>query len=115
MGSGPGSPFGLEDKAPLNLLDVKFWRIYTDSPHPHKQETRGVDTAQATSVFPWWLLNYLSGQETVEAKGDLVSLKSGGNPEKSQVRYNEYTADNMALPDCPWVVPRARLPTLFPI
>ena len=22
MGSGPGFPFGLEDKAPLNLLDV---------------------------------------------------------------------------------------------
>ena len=28
MGSGPGSPFGLEDKAPLNLLDVSFWRLY---------------------------------------------------------------------------------------
>ena len=29
---------------------------FTDSPHPHKQETRGLDTIQATSFFPWWLL-----------------------------------------------------------
>ena len=23
---------------------------------PHKQEIRGLDTIQATSFFPWWLL-----------------------------------------------------------
>ena len=50
---------------------------FTDSPHPHKQETRGLDTIQATSFFPWWIL--------FEAQGDLYKiLKSGENPEKSQ-------------------------------
>ena len=53
MGSGPGSPFGLEDKAPpeppgcLILEDLQTLHI-----HPHKQETRGLDTMQATSFFP---------------------------------------------------------------
>ena len=58
MESGPGSPFGRQDKAPLNLLDVGG---FTDSPHPHKQETRGLDTIQATSFFPWWLLLFFQG------------------------------------------------------
>ena len=37
MGSGP-------DKAPLHLMDVKFFGGITYSPHPHKQETKGLDT-----------------------------------------------------------------------
>ena len=58
MGSRPGSPFGL-----LNLL-LQTLHI------PHKQETsRGLDTIQATSFFPWWLLLFF--QEIFEAKGDL--------------------------------------------
>ena len=51
MGSRPASPFGLEDKAPLNLLDdLQTLHI------PNEQETRGLDTIYATSFFPWWLL-----------------------------------------------------------
>ena len=50
MGSGPGSPFGLEDKAPW-----ASWMFncggFTDSPHLHKQEARGLDTIQATSFL----------------------------------------------------------------
>ena len=42
---------------------------FTDSPHPQKQETRGLDTIQATSFFPWWLLLFF--QEHYEAKRDL--------------------------------------------
>ena len=37
MGSGPGSPFDLEDKAPWISWMSNFWGV-TDSPHPHKQE-----------------------------------------------------------------------------
>ena len=52
MGSGPGSPFGLEDKAPepprcLILEDLQTLHI------PEKQETNGLDTKKATSFFPW--------------------------------------------------------------
>ena len=36
---------------------------------PTKQETRGLDTIQATSFFPWWLLLFI--QENFETKGDL--------------------------------------------
>ena len=43
------------------LDDLRF----TDSPHPHKQETRGLDTIQATSLFPWWLLVILFRQREV--------------------------------------------------
>ena len=57
-----GLPFA---KIPWILNFVGF----TDSPHPHKQETRGLDTTEATSFFPWWL--FLFFQENVEAKGDL--------------------------------------------
>ena len=49
------SPVGLEDKAPWTSRMLNFGG-FTDSPHPHKQETRGLDTIQATSFFPWWLL-----------------------------------------------------------
>ena len=65
MGSRPGAPLSLEDKAPWMFNSGGF----IDSPHPHKQETRGLDTIQATSFFHWWLL--LFSQENVEAKADL--------------------------------------------
>ena len=55
MGSGPGSPFALEDKAPWTSWMFNFGG-FTDSPHPHKQDTRGLDTIKATSFFPWWIL-----------------------------------------------------------
>ena len=44
---------------------------------PHKQETRGLDTIQATSFFPWWQLLFF--QECFEAKGGILYkvLKSG--------------------------------------
>ena len=45
MGSGPGSPSGT--KPPGRL----FFGGFTDSPHSHKQETRGFDTIQATSFL----------------------------------------------------------------
>ena len=59
---------GLEDKAPRNSWMFNFGG-FTDSPHPHKQETRGLDTIQATSFYPWWLLRFF--QEHFETKGDL--------------------------------------------
>ena len=61
---------------------------FTNSPHPHKHETWGLDTIQATSFFPWWLLLFF--QEDFEAKGDLSKiLKSRKNlrnrrPESSE-------------------------------
>ena len=66
MDSGPGSPFGQEDKAPWTSWMFNFGG-FTDS--PHLQETRGLDTIQATSLFPWWLLLFF--QEHFEAKKDL--------------------------------------------
>ena len=49
MGCGPGSPFGLEDKAPWISWLFNFWG-FTDS---KSTQTRGLDTIQATSLFPW--------------------------------------------------------------
>ena len=49
--SGPGSPFGQEDKAPWTSCMFNF-RGFTDSPHPHQQETTALDTIQLTSFFP---------------------------------------------------------------
>ena len=48
IGSGPGPPFGLEDKAPWTSRMFNF-RGFTDSPHAHQQETRSLDTIQVTS------------------------------------------------------------------
>ena len=82
MCSWPGSPFDLEDKAPeppggLILEDLQTLHI------PNKQETRCLDTRQATSFFPWWLRLFF--QENTETKGVLYKiLKSGKNPVKSQ-------------------------------
>ena len=71
MGSGSGCPFGLEDKAPWTSWMFNLGGI-TDSPHPHQQETRGLDTIQATSFFPWWLHVLLFFQEHFEAKGNIL-------------------------------------------
>ena len=43
-----------EDKAPWTSWMFNFGG-FTDYPHPHKQETRGLDTILATSFFSWWL------------------------------------------------------------
>ena len=73
MGSGPGSPFRLADKAPWTSWMFNFGG-FTDSPHPHKQETRGLITIQATSFFPWWLRLFF--QENFEAKWDFEKSKA---------------------------------------
>ena len=39
MGCGPGSPVGVEDKAPWTSWMFNFWGQFTYSPYPHKQET----------------------------------------------------------------------------
>ena len=66
MGSRPGSPFGLENKCLI-------FGGFTDSPHPHKQETRGFDTAiQATS--------FLGGYGRFDKKPEIRK-----SPQKSQV------------------------------
>ena len=87
MGSGPGSPFGLEDKAHWTFWMFNFGG-FTDSPHPHKQETRGLDRILATSFFPWWLLLFF--QESFQGICIVVKkkiLKSGKIPEKSQAWF----------------------------
>ena len=61
----PRSPFSLDDKGGFGG--------FTDSPHPYKQETRGLVTIRATSFFPWWLLLFF--QEKFEAKQILKSGK----------------------------------------
>ena len=64
MGSGPGSPFGLEDKASWMFTFGGF----TDSPHAHKVDV----------LTQYRLLLFF--QESVEAKGHLYKK----NPEISQ-------------------------------
>ena len=39
--------------------------ILEDFTHPHKQETRSLDTIQATSFFPWWLLLFFQDKKIV--------------------------------------------------
>ena len=73
MGIGPECPFDLEDKAPWTSWMFNFGG-FTDSPHPRKQETRGLDTIQATSFVTWWLLLFY--QEMFWDKGRFVK-----NPE----------------------------------
>ena len=62
------------------------------SPHPHKQETTGLDTIQATSFFPWWLLLFF--QENFEAQGDLLKIlrenKTGYMKEEENKLANHY-------------------------
>ena len=66
---------------------------FTDSPHPHKQETRGLYTIQATSFFPWWQL--LLFQENFEAKEHFYKILKSGKilrnrrPAKMNVNFNK--------------------------
>ena len=84
MGSRPASPFGPMDKAPPEPPRC-FILEDLDSPHPHKQETRGLDTIQATSFFPWWLLLFFQ-KKNAEANRDLSKIPEiRKNPKKSQV------------------------------
>ena len=72
MGSEPGSPLVLEDKAP----EPPGWMIYRLSTSPHKQETRSLDTIQATSLLSrkfWCKWRFVKNAE----------IRT--NPEKSQV------------------------------
>ena len=47
MGSRPGSPFGLEDKASWTSWKFNFGG-FTVFPYAEKHETRGLETIQAT-------------------------------------------------------------------
>ena len=60
--------FGLEDKTP-------FWRIYRLSTY-HKQETRGLDTIQATSFLGGYFSSF---QINFQAKGGLSKVLKSGN------------------------------------
>ena len=84
MGNGPGSPFDLKDKAPPPPPPQPPGCLITTN-----KQTRGLDTIQATSFFPWWLLLFF--QEHFEAKEDLCKiLKSGKflrNPRSAKCRY----------------------------
>ena len=87
MGSRPGSPYGLEDKAPWTSLMFNCGG-FTDSSHPHEQETRGLDIIQATSFFPWWLLLIIS--ITFWKKREICIKESPEirkNPEKTQAWF----------------------------
>ena len=66
--AGLSLPLVERTKPPWTSWMFNF-RGFTDSSRLHKQETRGLDTIQATSFFPWWLLLFF--QENFEAKGDL--------------------------------------------
>ena len=74
MGTGPGSPFGLEDKAPWISWMFNFGG-FTDSPHPHRQETRGLDTIQFSirGGYCTFVISLLSRK--FWAKGRLVKTK----------------------------------------
>ena len=52
------------------------------TPHPHKQETRGLDTTQATSFFPWWLLLFF--KNTLRQRVICKNHEIRKNAEKSQ-------------------------------
>ena len=86
-GSRPGCPFALEDKSPWTSWMFSFGG-YTDSPHHHKQETRGLDTIQATSFFPWWLLLFFQKHL---GKGKFVkNPEIRKYPEKSHACMEDY-------------------------
>ena len=57
-----GVPFGREDKAYPGCLILEVLQTLHI---PTNKKTRGLDTIQATSFFPWWLLLFL--QEHFEA------------------------------------------------
>ena len=80
MGSGPGSPFDLEDKAPPEPPGCLIWEELQTLHISTKKKLEVLDTIQATSFFPWWLLLFF--QEDFEAKGDLQKFL--GKKKKSQ-------------------------------
>ena len=85
MGSWPGSPFGLEDKPPWTSWMFNFGG-FTDSPHPNKRETRGLDTIQAASFFPLVATSLLSRR--FWGKWSFVkTTEIRKNPEKSLEWY----------------------------
>ena len=86
MGSGPRSPFGLEDKTPWAF---KFGG-FTESPHPHKQETRGLDTIQATSFFSLVATSLLS--RNFLGKGWFVKILKSG-----KVQINHRLLEQLSL------------------
>ena len=57
-----GLPLVYRTKPPWTSWMFTDFRGFTDSPHPHKQENRGLDQIQATSFFPWWLLLFFRQQ-----------------------------------------------------
>ena len=98
MGSGPGSPFGLlEDKAPEPPGCLIFGG-FTDSPHPHKQETGGLDTIQATVIS--FLGGYFSSfkkicrQRQISKKNPEIrknlAKSQACNIQKKNNNYNEW-------------------------
>ena len=56
---------------------------FTDYLHPHRQDTRGMDTIQAAVFFAWWLYFF---QKLFEAKGGIRNKNPEirKTPEKSQ-------------------------------
>ena len=69
---------------------------FTDSPHPHN-----LDTIQATSFFPWWLLLFF--QENFAAKRDLKKILRNHRPAlitNSQENTNDNVtfSSNVSLP-----------------
>ena len=100
MGSRPGSPFGLEGKAPWTSWMFNYGG-FTDSPHPHKQETGGLDTIQATSLFSWWLI--LLFQEHFEEKGDLYKILKSGNMLRNHTPVSQVSCiANVRFPSKTW-------------
>ena len=101
MDSRPGSPSGRDDKVPSTSWMFSFGG-FTDSPHPHKYETRGLDTIQATSFFHWWLLLIFQAFQDILClerwgKGRFVkkirrnhrSVSESSNPER-QCNFSQY-------------------------
>ena len=95
MGSRPGSPFGLEDKAPWTSWMFNFGG-FTDSPHPHKQtKIWGLDTIQATSFFPWLATSLLSRNLYRQRENCIKKNQEiRKNPEKSQAWYKNASCDS---------------------
>ena len=75
MGRGPGNTLG-QGQSPLNFGG------FTDSPHPHEQETRGLDTIQATSFLGGCFSSFkkILRQREIFKKNPEIRK----NPEKSQ-------------------------------
>ena len=79
MGSRPGLPFGLEDKAPLNLLDVSFWRIYK---FLHIPTNKRLEVRTQYRLLLSFLGGYFSSFENILRQREICKkiLKSGKVP-----------------------------------